>query len=442
MDYGTQLLSKALDDGTLRELTQYRVEREDFVTETERKVYDMITNYATTDGGLPSAELVASQVPEFGYVSGVTDSARYLAAQLKDVRAKRELHVLLTSSDLSENFQRLPAEKFASQLSDAVNSIKLRTGVRNNGVELRTVAEDFSNEYQRRKTGQSFKRWESKFDVINSHAGGYYSGNMYTWFGRSGRGKSMMSSIEESIHVAMQGGTVLVWSLEMSWYEVLARMLTSLSARFGTTGKTLDGNAQGIDQQALLSGQLDDEQERALDMLFGAYMAQIPGNVVIRGADDPALITRTVDDLEADILATGADFVVVDPIYLMDFDANTSRVAGGDVANTSKRLRRMAGRLQTVLVIVTQADEDNSDKADEDGVRTPKPPARSEVKKSKAILEDSALLIAFDSADGAGVIEISKGRNGGEGKRADIIFLPRYGVIKQLTSDQIFARVF
>ena len=442
MDYGTQLLSKALDDGTLRELTQYRVERADFVTETERKVYDLITEYATTDGGLPSAELVVSQVPEFGYVAGVTDSSRYLAAQLKDVRAKRELHVLLTSSDLSENFQRLPAEKFASQLSDAVNSIKLRTGVRNNGVELRSVADTFNTEYQRRKTGQSFKRWESKFDVINAHAGGYYSGNMYTWFGRSGRGKSMMSSIEESLHVAMQGGTVLVWSLEMSWYEVLARMLSSLSARFGTTGKTVEGEAQGIDQQALLSGQLDDEQERALDMLFGAYMAQIPGNVVIRGADDPALITRTVDDLEADILATGADFVVVDPIYLMDFDANTSRVAGGDVANTSKRLRRMAGRLQTVLVIVTQADEDNSDKADEDGVRTPKPPARSEVKKSKAILEDSALLIGFDSADGAGVIEISKGRNGGEGKRADIVFLPRYGVIKQLTDVQIFARAF
>lgn len=228
----------------------------------------------------------------------------------------------------------------------------------------------------------------------------------------------------------------------MSTYEVLCWALSIIGARFGSTRRTRGNHNEGFDNLAMLGATLSEADEDALWDVFDHYMpmSQISGKLVIKGADDPSLTSRTVDDLELDIIETGANFVVLDSVYLMDYKANTSKTAGSDVANTSKKMRRMIGRQQVVLLIVTQAEEDNTQNGEES--RTVAPPPRNAVKKSKAILEDSKLLIAFDSADDTARIEIDKGRNGGEGDSADFVFLPRYGLVYQLTDSEVFANVF
>jgi replicative DNA helicase len=139
--------------------------------------------------------------------------------------------------------------------------------------------------------------------------------------------------------------------------------------------------------------------------------------------------------LEADILATKADVVVVDPIYLMDYEANTSKVAGGDVANTSKRIRRLAGLTGAVIHVITQADEVKDDRDDE-GNRELRPPKRAEIKKTKAVLEDAANVFGIDTLDGAGIIEIGKGRNGGEGTQVEVLYLPNYGIVREVETGE------
>ncbi|EUJ22666.1 hypothetical protein MFLO_16239, partial [Listeria floridensis FSL S10-1187] len=59
-----------------------------------------------------------------------------------------------------------------------------------------------------------------------------------------------------------------------------------------------------------------------------------------------------------------------------------------------------------------------------------------------AILEDAAALLAFDSADKTAVIEIKKGRSGGEGTQAELIFMPSFGVVQELDYNASLVKEF
>ncbi|MGZ7294659.1 hypothetical protein ACXWQW_09525, partial [Streptococcus pyogenes] len=68
-------------------------------------------------------------------------------------------------------------------------------------------------------------------------------------------------------------------------------------------------------------------------------------------------------------------------------------------------------------------------------------PKRSQVKKTKALLEDAAIVLAFDSCDGIFGLEVSKGRSGGEGEGIEGIFLPSIGYIEE-NSQQVVEELF
>ncbi|WP_319800794.1 hypothetical protein [Brevibacillus sp. WF146] len=101
----------------------------------------------------------------------------------------------------------------------------------------------------------------------------------------------------------------------------------------------------------------------------------------------------------------------------------------------------MAGRTQTVIHGITQAEEVRDDKDDE-GNRELRPPTRAELKKSKAFLEDSALTLGIDTLDGIGVIQLNKGRNGGEGVTVEVVYLPNYGIVKELETGDVAVQQF
>src|SRR5690625_583734 len=120
--------------------------------------------------------------------------------------------------------------------------------------------------------------------------------------------------------------------------------------------------------------------------------------------------------VEADIKQVGADFVVIDPFYYLAYEKNTSRTTGGDASNTSMKLRSMTGRLSVVTVAITQSDVKKSEESEE-GSRELRLPEREDVKKTKSLLEDAAVLIGIDSdyKQGLAIVGNMKGRDGGEG---------------------------
>lgn len=438
MEYGVLLLSKVIDNNDPTALARFNIAETDLPTDAERKAYRFIESYAKQNRGqAPSYATMATEVPEFGaeYVPEVSDAYEYLAREIKGHSAQLSIVKLLEANGVVERkFSELNGEKFIEWLQSEIESIKIRTSVREKvGTDIKLDGQSFLDEYFDRKAGKSFKLWRSKFPTINGQIGGYFSGNMYTWYGRSGRGKSVFT-MEEIIEAAFQGANVLVWAMEMSRFEWMARAYSTISGRKGYVNAEINGinYDAGFENRALLSGKLSEEFEEGL-RVFVTMLEDgeiMPGNITLRAADDDDFITRDIRQLEADIIATKADVVLIDPIYLMDFENNTSRTAGGDVANTSKKIRRMAGTLKAVIHVVTQAEEVKDD-TDDEGNRELRPPTRKEIMKTKAVLQDAANTFGIDSLDGEGIIEIGKGRNGGEGSQISVLYLPNYGIVRE-----------
>jgi hypothetical protein len=445
----TQLLfSKVIDANDVAILTRYGITERDLPTEGDRQVFRFVTSYADKNRGqAPSYAEVTAQCPDFNYTPMVSDSYEYLAKEIKKHSAKVQFAELVNGK-LGEQFENVGQKdifKLFEWLQSEVESIKINTNTSSKiGTDIKADGDKFLAEYDRRKAGESFKIWKSKFASINREIGGYYSGNMYTWHGRSGRGKSVFT-MEEAIEAAAQGANVLIWAMEMSRFEWMARAYSSISARAGIVNANIEGvnYEAGFENRALLTGGLSDEFEAGFEvfLLQLAEGEHLPGNITVRAADDVDFFNRGVKQLEADILATKADVVVVDPIYLMDYEANTSKVAGGDVANTSKRIRRLAGLSGAVIHVITQADEVKDDRDDE-GNRELRPPKRAEIKKTKAVLEDAANVFGIDTLDGAGIIEIGKGRNGGEGTQVEVLYLPNYGIVREVETGEAVAKQF
>jgi hypothetical protein len=448
MQYGTLFLNKVIENNDVSAFNRFSIKEADMPTDLERHIFRFIENYGNTNRThAPSYATIVAEYPDFNYIPQVSDSYEYLAKQIKQHSAQLQF-AKLVNEDLADKFADVGQKdifKMFDWLKDSVDSIIMNTNTRSDiGINLKSGAESFLEEYRRRKAGESFKIWMSKFPLINEQVGGYLSGNMYTWHGRSGRGKSVFV-MEEAIEAAAQGANVLVWACEMSRFEWMARAYSSISARAGIVNANIEGvnYEAGFENRALLTGGLSDEFEAGFEvfLLQLAEGEHLPGNITVRAADDVDFFNRGVKQLEADILATKADVVVVDPIYLMDYEANTSKVAGGDVANTSKRIRRLAGLTGSVIHVITQADEVKDDRDDE-GNRELRAPKRAEIKKTKAVLEDAANVFGIDTLDGAGIIEIGKGRNGGEGTQVEVLYLPNYGIVREVATGEAVASQF
>lgn len=449
--FGEQILSKMADDGDVSAIGKYAITREDFPTVSERKAFEYYMEYSRQNGGkAPSYASLTAEFPDLTYIPGVTDSYDYLVRGLKEAAAKRIFAEKVNGhydeetgkrvpSEFAEAFQNKSIDEFLDYLIYLANDIRMRTQVRcRMATDVKNDFEKFLTEYRDRKSGKSFRIWSSAFKYVNDQIGGFLSSNMYTWYARSGRGKSVIVMVE-ALEAAIQGATVLIWAMEMSSFEWMARAYSYLSAKAGVVKAEIDGvdYDAGFDNKAMLMGRLPEEYEKELADFLPTLNESISGRIILRAVDDEDFRDRSVRQLEADITEYEADVVVVDPIYYMDYEANTSKTTGGDAAATSKKLRLLAGRTKTVIHVITQADENPSEKGD-DGVRELKPPKRAEIKKTKAVLEDAANTFGIDtlSQEGRGIIELGKGRNGGEDARVEIVYLPNFGIVHQITVEE------
>jgi ribosomal protein S17E len=444
MIYGQLFLSKVIDTGNVTAIKAHNITPADMPTDAERQALRFIRDYADANRGeAPSYDTVLVEVPDFEYIANAEADFAHSANELKKHVAKQQLMSFINGKFGNMFSEEKDGNKLIDDLISEAQSIKMRTSVRSKiGTDIKVDATSFLDEYRKRKSGESFKLWASKFPTVTKEIGGYMSGNMYAWYGRSGRGKSVFT-MEEAIEAAAQGANVLVWSMEMSRFEWMARAYSSISARFSAEVKRIENvdYEVGFENRALLMGTLDEGFERGLEQFVTLLPELLAGNITLRAADDDDFMRRDIAQLEEDIIATKADVVVVDPIYLMDYEANTSKVAGGDVANTSKKIRRIAGYTGATIHVITQAEEVRDD-TDEDGNRELRAPKRAEIKKTKAILEDSANVFGIDSLDGRGMIELGKGRNGGEGTQVEVIYLPNYGIVNEAPTGEAAASQF
>lgn len=436
-NYGETFISAVLDRNDVYAFDRYGITSDVLATGIERKAMEFIQEYATKHGGkLPDYRTVEAEIDGFVYIPESTDSFQFLAEQIKEYTGKKRIADFWNSDEVAEMFGALSTEEFTERVLGEMERIKAGAMASDKiGYDLGRDGDVILDEYQRRKEGKSFKTYDSLFPKITEATGKYQSSNVYVWYGRSGRGKSVITMME-GIFSAMQGATVLVWSLEMSFYELATRMLSAISAmqqmfQIDVNGAAMDS---GFDTMGIMTGTLAEDYEEQFFEFVRALNKTMPGRIIIRSIDEPTFTRRNVRALESDIKSFEADVVIVDPIYYMDMEENTSRVAGGDVAKTSQRLRLMCGNVGVVMHVITQAEE-VSDDTDDMGERELRLPKRSELKKAKQILEDSSYTFAIDTCGGRGIIGLGKGRSGGEDQTVEIIYLPQFGIVRQISSE-------
>lgn len=435
------LLNKIVEDGDATVLARHNIMPSDMPTGIDSRAYDFITSYAAdNEGHAPSYALLVDTVKGFDYIPSVSDSYAYLTKQVKGFAAKQRILSLFETGEFERNLNELDGNAFVTEyLPQVLSDIKSQTSVRKSvGVDIKSGVDTFLSEYEKRKSGDSFKTWQSRYSAIGS----YTSGNLYTVIGESGRGKSVFT-LEDAIYAALQGANVLLWTLEMAQYEVMVRIYTSLSADAGVTKRLFNGVNMdaGFDAKSIRQGSMTEEYEDAFKTFLRNINDYVPGNITIRAVDDDGFNDRSLRALESDIIESNADYVVIDPFYYLQYERNTSKTAGGDAAETSKKLRSMTGRLSVVTIAITQSELSDDESSEERELRIPK---RSEVKKTKALLEDAAILVGVDSnyLQGNGVVGILKGRDGGEGNVSNVIYLPQFGIVRELEADEQAAQDF
>ena len=432
-NYGTLLLSRVIDANDVSALARHGISEQHFGTDAERNAYKFIRKYAEQNRGqAPSYAAVVEEVSGFYYIPQVSESYEYLTRKLMNDSAVAEFTKFSNEGELltlfDANYDDMPT--FFDKLTERLDTIKLRTDVRNKvGTDVKADNTKFLEEYDRRKAGESFKTYPSKFSSI----GDYVSGNMYVVYGKSGRGKSVIT-LEEVVEMAINGANVLVWAMEMPWFEVLVRIYVSVSARKQLTSLNVGGlNLNGgFDASDIRKGQLTDEFDVAFRFFIDTINDEIKGNITVRGVSDDDFNNRSLTQLESDIIHTKADVVMIDPFYYMTYEKNESRTSGGDAAKTSEELRKLIGRMQVVGFAITQADE-TAEVASDDGVRELDLPKRKDVSKTKQLMQDASVLIAVDTdyKQGRGLVGVNKGRDGGEGDFTEILYVPQIGVVRE-----------
>lgn len=455
-NYGSLLLSKVVDNNEVSALERHGITEKHLVSDTDKEALRFIRQYAKTNRGkAPSYAALVEAVPAFTYIPAVEDSYVYLTKRLFNEAADEALANFINGEVDKEVLRKDPDATLASlyennaddmptlmdKLAGKIAEIRRFTDVRDKvGFDIKNDTERALEEYRRRKAGDSHKTWNSRFASI----GKYASGNVTVFFGKSGRGKSVVT-LADAIYMAQQGATVLVWGMEMSEYEILARIYSIMSADEGIyvlreAGVDMDA---GFDASDIRNGTLSDEFEEKFEAFIRGLNDSLEGNLIVRGADDDSFEDRSLAALESDILHVGADVVLLDAFYHMDYETNTSRTAGGDAAETSKQLRKLTGRLGVVTMAITQADEIREDKSD-DGSRELVLPQRGDVKKTKSLLEDANILVAIDTdyKQGRGLVGNVKGRNGGEGDVTEIMYMPQHGNVRSLYDNEVSVTEF
>ena len=455
-NYGSLLLSKVVDTNDALALERHNITERHFVTETDKKAYRFIREYAATNRSkAPSYAALVEEVPEFSYIPAVEDSYEYLTRRLYNESAEEELANFINGEISAAELRKNPDATLAKmyehyaddmptlleKLQDKFADIRMRTEVREKiGTDAKRDIEKFREEYDRRERKESHKIWESRYSSI----GRYTSGNLYVVYGKSGRGKSV-TSLADLIYMAQQGARCLLWGMEMSWFEIFVRIYSILSADAEVRTLNVAGidMSVGFDTGDLRDGELAEEFKQQFFDFLERLSEDLAGEIIVRAVDDDDFNDRSLRALEADIMQLEADVVLIDPFYYLDYERNDDKTTGGAASATSQKLRKITGRLKVVMIAITQADEVKETKS-EDGSRELTLPERDGVLKTKALLQDAYTLIAVDTdyKQGRGLVSNNKGRDGGEGDVTEIMYMPQFGVCRGLHSNELSVEDF
>ena len=234
---------------------------------------------------------------------------------------------------------------------------------------------------------------------------GLHGGELIILAARPGVGKSALSmNIVE--HVAKQGKTVAVFSLEMSKQQIIERLLSAMST---------------VPLEYIKSGQLPG----GTSDLSKLRVAQetICSSMRLYGNDNSGITPPEIASQCRRLKSQqGLDLVVIDYLQLMSSGSGRSDGRQQEVADMSRALKRLAMELDVPIIALSQLKRDAEIRnlKGKDGASGGGEPVLSDIRESGAIEQDAdiVMFIHKESADGGNAkysLIIAKHRNGETG---------------------------
>lgn len=224
-----------------------------------------------------------------------------------------------------------------------------------------------NNIQQRVDAGGSISGLSTGFVDLDKATTGLHPGNLVVLAGRPSIGKTTLG-VNIAENVAMNGGTALVFSLEMSGDDLAERSI----ARAGR-----------INTQALREGKLTSEDYERLS----AALAKLNGTRLIID-EDPATIT--VSQIRRKALRVkregGLSLVVIDYLQMMIGDGGNQKNKNEEIGGITRGLKLLARELNVPIVLLSQLNRGVED-------RTDKRPMMSDLRESGAIEQDADVIL-------------------------------------------------
>lgn len=219
--------------------------------------------------------------------------------------------------------------------------------------------------------------WEELNDLLN---GGLQPGRLYTIGARPGVGKSV-TGVNLAQYASTQGYPAMIFSLEMSTFEVTSRIVASgAQAELGR----------------ILGHNVDDWAQRKID----AYLAGGADKTPLWIVDKPGVTVEWIAaQARAQKRTSGLDVVVVDYLQLLK-PVDTRVPREQQVAGMSWALKMLARELDVAVILAAQLNRQS--------VSEKRPPEASDLRESGAIEQDSDGIIMIAPVLDAG------GNNTGE----------------------------
>ena len=253
------------------------------------------------------------------------------------------------------------------------------------------------------------------FRDLDRKLAGLQAANLVIVAARPSMGKSALAS-NIATNVAMDGGTVAMFSLEMSREEIVQRLLCSVGR---------------VDSMKLRTGQLGPQLwQKVVHAASRMYKAPIY-------IDDSGQLTVT--DIRAKCRRLkrqhGLDLVIIDYLQLMSGSNRENRQQ--EIAEISRSLKNLARELDIPILAVSQLNRGLEARED-------KRPRLGDLRESGAIEQDSDVVMFIyrheyyhpEAQDTKGLAEviIAKHRAGSTG-RVDMTFLPEFTLFADLGRD-------
>ena len=387
----------------------------------ERKPVDVVTLAEfLLSSGVPEERIGLSYL---GELQANTPSAVNITRYAEVVRAKRSLRDLLKASariaDLAQADSPVPVEERIDEAQAIVFALaeSRQPGDSDEsddiGAILASVVEDIQERFDR---GGQITGVSTGFVDLDEKTGGLQDGDLIIVAGRPSMGKTAFA-INVAEHVtANEGKPVIVFSMEMTREQLVARSLASLG---------------GIPMNAIRSGQGIEWDN--LSFAVGK-LHRSPLRIV----DAPAM---TIQQMRAKARRMarkkGLALIVVDYIQLARGDgASKSGSREQEVASVSRGLKAMAKEFGCPVIALSQLNRKVEDRSD-------KRPMLSDLRDSGAIEQDADVILMMyrddyynkESPD-KGIAEVIIGKQRmGETGMVPLLFRGEVSRFENLTSE-------